>query len=434
MFTDSVCASAFNSPRPKKNKEKTMTNSKINLSAFHIALAFAALAACNANLTSLDPNTSPGVKLGFAAPSQAKTSSPILGSSGASTATGLQSLKVNIYNIRLVGDIKKITGSGFDTPLEPFFDVYRTMTENDAQGKDTASYAASADSEMTDLLDATSISKIQVSSPLLKDHVGTYKYVLFYSMRYTKIKGSFAMNSGRTLYTKSSTSAGKLNGFDVQVSSASLTNGPAQEFTYANNGSGGWFKLLKPFKITDEDLRANAKFKLFMVFDPVGAVQVWDSAASNSGADVVQMDTDANTNFIGTPALDFAAVVYKEGQSVYRSTYQAALNGPNGSTGYNFRFEVFTVAEDPGAIYSCMIRTAPNGSSAAPVSSRVSEVEQNSSGKLTFKSPTATSSFNMIDNFVQLTNVGDSSTAIFGSPSSSAQTTTYSLIEKSKVN
>ncbi|MBL8991802.1 MAG: hypothetical protein JNM63_00580 [Spirochaetia bacterium] len=399
-----------------------------------VAFLLAALAACNANLTSLDPNTSPGVKLGFAAPSQAKTSSPILGASGASTATGLQSLKVNIYNIRLVGDIKKITGSGFDTPLEPFFDVYRTMTENDAQGKDTASYAASADSEMTDLLDASSISKIQVSTPLLKDHVGTYKYVLFYSMRYTKIKGSFAMNNGKTLYTRSSTTSGRLGNFDVQVASASLTNGPAQELTYASGGAGGWFKLLKPLKITDEDLRANAKFKLFMVFDPVGAVQVYDSAASNSGADVIEMDTDANTNFIGTPALDFAAVVYKEGQSVYRSTYEATLNGPNGSTGYKFRFEVFTVAEDPGAIYSCVIRAIPTGASAAPATSRVSEVEQNASGKLTFKSPTTTSSFNMIDNFVQLTNVGDSSSAIFGGASSSSQTAAYSLIEKAKVN
>ncbi len=404
---------------------------------------FVFLISCNANFSSLDPDASPGLAMKIVPPATASTSSPTLSlAAGNSTATTLHSFKIHVVSILLASNAT-ISGSGFSTPKDPMMVMYgEGWGKTDAKLAEWTKDKAVADApEWIDLMKESDVSRLQSTVPVTTDNVGTYSFVLFSVGKYARIKASINTGS-KTIYTKSSYSNGSIGGFDNAFATTRLTNGPAEEMLFDKAG-GNWYRLLKPFRVTDEDLRNKTKFKLLLAFDPVGCLNAYDQAAANLGggvsvSDFLMRDTDGVTNYIVTPGIDFAAVVYKEGQTVRRSTYQATLT-KSGTPGMNYdlRWEVFTVDEDSGAIYACITRALPNNSGYAPgLALRISEVSS-SGGSYTFYSPSENSKFAYIAGFTTLSTVGDTGKINFtGGPNgdSTVNNVTYSLIERKKVN
>lgn len=379
------------------------------LSAFLVSV----IVSCSANFSAVDPSGGPGLAMNIAPPATASTAgiAALHRAAGTTTATSLQSLKVKIVNVMLASNAT-LQGSGFQNPRDPMLDMYgvgwgKADTTISAFTEDEAK---KANAGWIDLMSASDVAMVQTTVPVLAQNIGQYRFAMVSIGKFIKWKVQVAMNNGVTLYTKSNSVSTPLS----QSGSTSrylaytgaMTNGPAEEILTQSPTDHSWFRLLRPFTVTEGDLRANKRFKLFLAFDPVGAVAGFDNTDSSTAQNGSIGMQDSAGNIINIPVMDIAAVVYKEGTTVVREVYKFTVDPSTvvggGTANYDIALEVFVVPQEGHAIAAVITRSLVNSSGKRPGSIlKISESEESGSS-ITFYSPTQSGRYAFITGFKRL--------------------------------
>ncbi|MBL8995682.1 MAG: hypothetical protein JNM63_20205, partial [Spirochaetia bacterium] len=279
--------------------------------------------------------------------------------------------------------------------------------------------AKTIDKDYVDLMNPASVASnfsqpVQVESKAL----GSYNGFTCGFFAQIKIKAVIPIPGGSNLYTK----PGNYSSSGSQVvATSSLKNSPAEESVIQLASAGTWFRLLKPFVITQKDIDNKTNFNLLIAFNPDKLLQgLADATGAQSGPLLVD-----GTNSITMGLFNLTAVPYRQGEVVVRETYTAHyVSSPNDN---QVRLEIYTIKSDSGNIYAATEQEYADPTALlAPQGIFPFNSAAESGGKISLIAASGTA---IVSNFTRQTSVGGSTAAYYKGVS-----TTFTLKEIKEVN
>lgn len=306
---------------------------------------------------------------------------------GRAEGSDLESLSYRLQSISLCG---KLATEGTATQCEEgSFSVYNAADQSvEAYDNFLPENAAADTTNFTNFLDKEALKTLSSGISYSDDNVRSYDSVLVNWFRPFKVKASMTLANGQKIYTKAASeykSNGK-SGLDVTYTSlvADMTSGPAEEGVFFLPNGGTYFRLQKPFEITQADVDNKVNFKVVFAFDP-------DSTINGSGGNTFDPNSswlsgmaDATNGYrIDAPFLQIAPVIARENETVMREVY--LLRAADSS--HDVRVSLYSIKEDAEqtirAVTSTMIYYEQ---STTPVDFMQSAaVEKNAAGTYDFK-------------------------------------------------
>lgn len=205
--------------------------------------------------------------------------STTLNATGSSTATSLKSLKYMISSIQVCEDLT-INGTGYsgtsncsalysadlpgalsDSTQDVSMDVINAMQNGDY------------DSYQIDLMNETSRAKLNVDAQI---KAGTYHYAVINWAAPIQFNAEVAVN-GTTIYSKPTTSVGTGDSRSQSTTTDDLIVAPAKDGVVISPNGGTFFKFPSPFVVSEEDIDAETKFVMDLVFNPEGVIRATDT-------------------------------------------------------------------------------------------------------------------------------------------------------------
>jgi hypothetical protein len=360
------------------------------------------------------------IQMRFAAPAAPAggTNDLLAFSGGGARRPGLESLKYSIQSVSICESLET-TGTAFNNPngcLELYRGELGALSPYGLEDDWTplAAAARTSDVGFVDLLDPTARETLAANTELRAEHVRQYNYgVITWSLP-IKVKASFVLNDGSRLYTHDGTTIFETIGVDsyrdyFTTSATPLDVAPAEEAVVLLGNGGNWFKFQNPLSITEQDISEKRQWVLDLVFNPEGIVKGFAGEGATRG-NLRERDSQGTTlRAVTVPLLDLAPVPHRASEAVVRESYRASVLA--GSDAFDVRLELYSVEGDPNnTVYGVDAKTlvTPATTSVPPEFSKISFIELESDGSLSFQSFSHTA---ILTGFRRVTGESGSTTA-----------------------
>jgi len=317
-------------------------------------------------------------------------------SAGAAQRPGLESLEYHIFSVQICESMQ-VSGSGFNNPggcLELYRGEHSTLAyELDADWTPLADTARASSAGFINLLSPTARDTLSGITALSDEHVRSYHYGIITWALPIKVKATLALGDGSFLYTHDGATTFQTIGADnyrdyFTTPSTSLATPPAETAVVLLGNGGNWFKFQNPLTITQEDIEQRREWVLDLVFNPEGIVKGFASDGFGYGNLREQGDAGVARG-ITVPMLDLAPVPHRASEHVVRESYLGRMSV--GAQVFDARIELYSVEGDPNdTVYGVDVKSlvVAESTSLPPELSKISFVEPESDGTLSFQSVT----------------------------------------------
>lgn len=344
---------------------------------------------------------------------------------GQSRAADLSSWKYFIRQIQICEELT-VSQTGYTNP-QNCVTLYRKPDNNGFDyvlGSDYSYLASRARTDQVnfvDLMDPASRSGLNTSFYLQRAHAHSYNWGAISWYPVAKFNATVAINDvggGTTTSYKThdgSTSFVGGNYFQT-ASTATFTNGIAEEAVVVHTSDGSWFKFQSPLTILSSEIDRGTEYVLDLVLNTEGLVKGFASGTSTR-SNVLK---DASSNEMDIPLLDFSPVPHLASETVTREAYvfDSTTASPAAGDHFKIRLDLYYITSDATkTIYAVesktlfrMVGTESSNYTVADVADfpKVAYVTENNDGTLNFKMYDQSS---VIQNFTRQTATGSSATA-----------------------
>lgn len=327
---------------------------------------------------------------------------------GTSKASELESLSYRLGYVSLLNSVTT-NGSGWSNPTGNW-DILNDSESTPLSSPD----AAYGDSKFINILDKAALGRLTNKVVYTDKNVGTYNFAMMNWSQAIRFKSTVTLSDGTKLYSKKPVSyeppdSSSTGGGSTRYTSIgnNLTTGPAEEAVVWSDSGGTYFKLQKPFEITQADIDSKTSFKIAFAFDSDGIVRGLKQNGKDGGTLV-----DATGGFkMQTPYLSIAPVVARESETIMRETY--LLRHSETGRSFDVRLSLYYIKEDAdkgiravntSVLYTETIKGASQGNRALE---NIFSIATNPDSTISLRDSLGQDVFS---NFKRLAKVGDTGT------------------------
>lgn len=278
-------------------------------------------------------DSSPSTALNMLASS---SGSPAFGDAG---PADLQILAYYIAAITMCEGVDIPAGTTATNPRGNCITLYNPQQSENKNGPYTFEQAR-ADANpfhYINLLTRPSLRKLNNTIKLTKRDAKEYTAGFAFWEPFIKINGRVKLTDGSAVYTKSN---GSYDASHYQTLVSDAHKEPMGTSTVYTGNGGNVFIFQKPFRITEEDIRAGRPLTMTLAFNPFNIVKGFE--VNSRTFSMVDKDTQRS---ILAPMLDLTPVPHKAGELVVRETYLAHWTGVHP---VDVRIDIYSLDHDSG--------------------------------------------------------------------------------------